>query len=110
MDQCVKRACSLEHRKTKSDLTTATSRQGPQFRLRAEACFLDYAAWAATSFDDQLNSVPSTHMRCRMTASLRATATLALRRLLRLAIRIPQDLSADHFAMRVSSTLAASYR
>ena len=43
-------------------------------------------------------------MRCRMTASLRATATLALRRLLRLAIRIPQDLSADHFAMRVSST------
>src|SRR5262249_30912547 len=72
--------------------------------------FLDYAPWAATSFDDQLNSVPSTHMRCRMTASLRATATLALRRLLRLAIRIPQDLSADHFAMRVSSTLAASYR
>jgi hypothetical protein len=29
-----------------ADLTTATSRQGPQFRLRAEACFRDYAAWA----------------------------------------------------------------
>jgi hypothetical protein len=30
-----------------------------------------------------------------------------LRRLLRLAIRIPQDLSADHFAMRVSSFRSA---
>jgi hypothetical protein len=37
---------------------------------------LDYAIWAAISFDDHLNSVPSTHMRCRMTASFRATATL----------------------------------
>jgi hypothetical protein len=36
--------------------------------------------YAATSFFfDQLNSVPSIHMRCRMTASLRATATLAFR-------------------------------
>jgi hypothetical protein len=59
------------HRKTKSDLTTATSLQGPQFCLRAEAGFLDHAAWAATSFDDQLNSVPSIHIRCRITASFR---------------------------------------
>src|SRR6185437_11130554 len=38
-----------------------------------------YAHQAATSLllFDLLNSVPSTHMRCRMTASLRATATLA---------------------------------
>ena len=33
----------------------------------------------AAPFDDQLNSVPSIHIRCRMTASFRATATLALR-------------------------------
>lgn len=36
--------------------------------------------------------------------------TLALLRLLRFAIRLPQALSADHLATRVSSTLAASYR
>jgi hypothetical protein len=47
-------------------------------------------------------------MRCRMTASLRATATLALRSPLRLASLIPQAFSTDHFGTRVSSTLAAS--
>jgi hypothetical protein len=31
-------------------------------------------AYAAAFFIDQLNSVPSIHMRCRMTASFRATA------------------------------------
>jgi hypothetical protein len=40
--------------------------------------------YAAAFFVDQLNSVPSTHMRCRMTASLRATATVAFRSPLRL--------------------------
>ena len=45
-----------------------------------------------------------------MTASLRATATLALRSPLRLASLIPQAFSADHFGTRVSSTLAASNR
>jgi hypothetical protein len=60
------------------------------------------------AFDDHLNSVPSIHIRCRMTASFRATATLALRSPLRFASRMPQALSADHFATRVSSTLAAS--
>jgi len=33
-----------------------------------------YARCATAFFVDQLNSVPSTHMRRRMTASLRATA------------------------------------
>jgi hypothetical protein len=58
----------------------------------------------------QLNSVPSIHMRCRMTASLRATATLAFRSPFRLASLIPQAFSADHFGTRVSSTPAASKR
>jgi hypothetical protein len=62
----------------------------------------------AASFDDHLNSVPSIHIRCRMTASFRATATLALRSPIRFASGIPQALSVDHFAMRVSKTLAAS--
>ena len=43
------------------------------------------------------------------TRALRATATLALRSPLRFASRIPQALSVDHFATRVSRTLAASY-
>src|SRR5205814_5174445 len=71
---------------------------------------ISFARYAATSFFDQLNSVPSIHMRCRMTASLRATATLALRSPFRLASLIPQAFSADHFGTRVSSTLAASNR
>src|ERR1700722_16140719 len=45
---------------------------------------------SAAIFADQLNSVPSIHMRCRMTASLRATATLALRSPLRLASLAPK--------------------
>jgi hypothetical protein len=44
----------------------------------------------------------STYIRCRMTASLRATATFALRNPLRFASLTPQALSADHFATRVS--------
>jgi hypothetical protein len=38
---------------------------------------ISFARYAAISFFDQLNSVPSIQMRCRMTASLRATATVA---------------------------------
>jgi hypothetical protein len=38
-----------------------------------------FASAPATSFFDQLNSVRSIHMRCRITASLRATATVAFR-------------------------------
>ena len=56
-----------------------------------------YAVWAAASLFDQLNSVPSIHIRCKMTASFRATATLALLRLLRLATRMPQALKGRPF-------------
>jgi hypothetical protein len=44
-------------------------------RLTAGTFGLVIARYAATSFFDQLNSVRSIHMRCRMTTSLRATAT-----------------------------------
>ena len=40
---------------------------------------ISYACYAAAFFVDQLNSVRSIHMRCRMTASLRAAATVAFR-------------------------------
>src|SRR5262249_11267769 len=45
----------------------------------------------------QRNSVPSTHMRCRITASRRARATIAFFIPRRLAICIAQALSHDHF-------------
>jgi hypothetical protein len=77
-------------------------------RLSARTRGLDQAGCIVASSDDQLNSVPSIHIRCRMTASFRATATRALLRLLRLAMRMPQALRADHLATRVNSTLAAS--
>jgi hypothetical protein len=50
-------------------------------------------------------SVSSTHIRCRMPASLRATATIAHSMLDRLAIRRPHARNADHFLTR-SSRLA----
>ena len=47
------------------------------------------------------NSVPSTHMRCMMTASRRASATIAFFIPRRLAICIAQALSQDHFFERI---------
>ena len=52
----------------------------------------------------QRNSVPSTQIRCRITASRRASATIALFIPRRLAICIAQALSHDHFAERSSMT------
>src|SRR5215813_6268849 len=94
------------HAKHRAILPPPSSRQGRLFPLCRGNPVTSYADFLV----DQLNSVPSIHMRCRMTASLRATATLAFRRPLRLASLMPQALSADHFGTRVSSTLAASNR
>ena len=58
----------------------------------------------------QRNSVLSRHMRCRTTASLRATATLALRAPIRWARACPQVFSPDGLVIRLSTTLAASNR
>src|SRR5215470_18047497 len=77
-------------------------------RLSARTRCWDQAGCIAVPSDDQLNSVPSIHMRCRIVASFRATATRALLRLLRFAMRMPQALRADHLATRVNSTLEAS--
>src|SRR5215471_2760503 len=54
------------------------------------------------------NSLPSTHIRCRTTASRLATATIARRIPRRWATRTPHAFSHDHFAPRVSSACAAS--
>ena len=50
---------------------------------------------AAAAFREQRNSVPSTQMRCMITARRRARATIALFMPRRLAIGIAQALSQD---------------
>ena len=58
-------------RKKSDDLTTAIVLAGTSFsRLCGNRVFL--FVYAAASLFDQVNSVLSIHMRCRMTASLRA--------------------------------------
>ena len=59
-----------------------------------------HAAAAACS-RVQRNSVPSTQMRCMITASRRASATIAFFIPRRLAICIAQALSHDHFFERI---------
>ena len=66
-----------------------------------------HAATAACS-RVQRNSVPSTQMRCMITANRRASATIAFFIPRRLAICIAQALSHDHLVVRVSMTWAAS--
>ena len=56
----------------------------------------------------QRKLVPSTHMRWRMTPSLRASATLAFLVPRRLATAIAQALRPEKRTVRVSITLAAS--
>ena len=58
-------------------------------------------AAAATCSPVQRNSVPSTQMRCMITANLRASATIAFFIPRRLAICIAQALSHDHFFERI---------
>jgi hypothetical protein len=59
-----------------------------------------FHAAAAVCSRLQRNSVPSTHMRCRITASRRANATIAFFIPRRLAICMAQALSHDHFFER----------
>ena len=65
-----------------------------------------YAA-AVVSLPQQ-NSVPSSHMRCRMQASLRASATFARLRPRRWATSRAQRLSPEKRTGRLSTALAAS--
>lgn len=64
-------------------------------------------AWAASVLVHR-NVDPLIHIRCRITASLRATATLARLRPRRLATSNPQRLSAEKRVTRESKTFAAS--
>jgi hypothetical protein len=67
-----------------------------------------FLAYAVAPLLDHWKSVPSHHMRCKITASFRATATLAFFKPPRFASLSPQALSEHHFGTRVNSTPAAS--
>ena len=81
-----------------------SSREGHHSTARWSSSFLlsdvildGFHAVAAACSRVQRNSVPSTHMRCMMTANRRASATIAFFIPRRLAICIAQALSQDHF-------------
>ena len=67
-----------------------------------------YSCHAAATSLVHRKSVPSTQMRCMITASRRASATMAFFMPRCLAIFIAQALSQDHFVERTSMLWAAS--
>jgi hypothetical protein len=90
-----------------------SSREGHHSTARWSSSFLlshliQYSCHAATKSLVHRNSVPSTHMRCMITANRRASATIAFFIPRCLAIFIAQALSQDHFAERTSMLWAAS--
>ena len=79
-----------------------SSREGHRSTARWSSSFLLlhlilYGPHAAAACRVHRNSVPSTHMRCMITANRRARATIAFFIPRRLAICIAQALSQDHF-------------
>jgi hypothetical protein len=70
--------------------------------------FILHGSHAGSTSRLHRNSVPSTHMRCMITANRRASATIAFFIPRCLAIFIAQALSQDHLIVRVSMLWAAS--
>lgn len=79
----------------------------PSPRQRAETRTAEPYAAAGFSSPNWKGRL-SSHIRCRMTASLRATATRARFMPIRAAKRMPQAFSRDHRRVRVSKVVAAS--
>jgi len=82
-----------------------SSREGHHSTARWSSSFLLshlilHGSHAAATSRVQRNSVPSTQMRCMITANRRARATIAFFIPRRLAICIAQALSQDHFFER----------
>jgi len=67
-----------------------------------------YAAFAAVAGFPNSKTSPVTQMRCMITASLRATATVARFMPRRLATEMPQARNRDHLRMRAINADAAS--
>src|ERR1700681_2306586 len=85
------------------ELTSSIVPRGTSFHRSVELeCLSDltlrgFHAAAAACSRVQWNSVPSTHMRCIITANRRASATIAFFIPRRLAICMAHALSQDHF-------------
>ena len=98
------RQCDCRFKRT-YELTSSIVPRGTSFHrsveLECPSIGLDaagfHAAAAVACSRVQRNSVPSTHMRCMITANRRARATIAFFIPRRLAICIAQALSQDHF-------------
>src|SRR5439155_17528803 len=105
------RPCRLLNGRTKAtcELTSSIVPRGTPFHRLVELEFFlltdlilhDFHAAAVVGSRVQRNSVPSTHMRCMITANRRASATIAFFIPRRLAICIAQALSQDHFFERI---------
>jgi hypothetical protein len=89
-----------------------SSREGHHSTARWSSVFLlafdPHGSHATAASRVHRNSVPSTQMRCMITARRRARATTAFFSPRRLAICIAQALSHDHFVVRTSRIWAAS--
>ena len=110
VEQSLPRPCRQSSGRSKRtcELTSPSSREGHLSTARWSSSFLlsdlilrsCHAAAAACS-RVQRNSVPSTHIRCMITASRRASATIAFFIPRRLAICIAQALRQDDFLERI---------
>src|SRR6476619_2429741 len=116
VEQSFGRPCRQRNGRSKQtcELTSSIVPRGTSFHRLVELEFppigydaARFHAAAAACSRVHLNSVPSTHMRCRITASRRASATIAFFIPRRLATCIAQALSHDHFFER-SMLCAAS--
>jgi hypothetical protein len=101
-----KRTISLHPSSREGHLPPEAAETSPcvSVSIQARRC---HQAGAASSFL-QRNSVPSTQMRCMITASLRASATIALFSPRFLAMVMAQALSHDHLTPRVRTVWAPS--
>src|SRR6476659_1282142 len=114
VEQSFSRPCRQSNSRTKRthELTSSIVPRGTSFHCSVDLGFppIELILWtphAAAASLVQRNSVPSTHMRCMITANRRAKATIAFFIPRRLAICMAQALSHDHFFER-SMLCAAS--
>jgi hypothetical protein len=104
-EQSLPRPCrqTNSRSKRKCELTSSIVPRGTSFHRSVEFECFSYRIWSRTgphavaTSRVQRNSVPSTQMRCIITANRRASATIAFFTPRRLAICIAQALSQDHF-------------
>ena len=103
-EQSNARPCRQTNGRSKGpcELTSSIVPRGTSFHRTVELEFplsdlILYGSHAVAASLVHRNSVPSTHMRCMITANRRASATIAFFIPRRLAICIAQALSQDHF-------------